>query len=246
MKVSITFVLILFMHIVFIPSLYAQDYEWEIDKIERREQKKKKELDSLMVHLKNRWELSISNGRWFFQGNVRSTEEEYFFLPDNMGIWQFSVGWHFAEKWFTGITAGIQQKKNVPAQPNIFDVISGEEITVEGSGGGFVPLYLELKYQLTDKRLRPYVSFAGGAVMAQSQYTLVEGNIFDGITKTDYSLEDRARIIGIGSGVDYRWGKNTGLSINLSYHMSENFEEPIGGYISYKGFHFEFKFLIIL
>lgn len=238
MKVTIAF-LILFINSVFVQSLYAQDYGREINK--------KEELDSLLVHFKNKWEISLGYGQWFFNNKAKSTEEEPFFLPENMGIWQFSVGWHFAEKWFTGITAGIQQKKNVPAKPAIFDVISGEEITVEGSGGGFVPLRLELKYQLIDnKRLRPYVSVAGGVVMAKSQYTLVEGNIFDGITKTDFKSKDRTKIFSFGSGLDYRLGKNTGLRLNLSYFMSGDFEEPIGGFKSYKGFSIDANFLIIL
>ncbi len=91
--------LIMFINSVFVQSLYAQDYGREINK--------KEELNSLLVHFKNKWEISLSYGQWFFNNKAKSTEEELFFLPENMGIWQFSAGWHFAEKWFTGITIGI-------------------------------------------------------------------------------------------------------------------------------------------
>jgi hypothetical protein len=47
-------------------ALFAQNYEWEIDKHKRREQEKKRELDSLMVHLKNNWQISLSYGQWYF------------------------------------------------------------------------------------------------------------------------------------------------------------------------------------
>jgi hypothetical protein len=40
--------------------LFAQNYEWEIEKHRRIELEIKKELDSLMVHLKNNWQISLS------------------------------------------------------------------------------------------------------------------------------------------------------------------------------------------
>jgi DNA-binding transcriptional ArsR family regulator len=47
-------------------DLKAQEGEWEFYKMQRREKQKQRELDSIMVHLKNRWEIKLTYGRWKF------------------------------------------------------------------------------------------------------------------------------------------------------------------------------------
>lgn len=46
--------------------LLVQNYELEIDKAKGRELEKKRELDSLMVHIKNYWQISSSPDDLFF------------------------------------------------------------------------------------------------------------------------------------------------------------------------------------
>jgi hypothetical protein len=103
-----------------------------------------------------------------------------------------------------------------------------------------------LKYYFTQKRLRPLVGFGVGSVSANFQYTLAEGNISNGFSRTDNQFNDRARFRKIYTGFDYRLGKGSSLNLNLLYYSSGTFKEPIGGYLRYQGSVINTGFSIIL
>lgn len=231
---------------LFFGFLFAQDYEWEIDKIKKREEKKKIELDSLMVHLKNKWEISLNYGQWFFNNKAKSTEEELFFLPQNMGVWSFTLSRHFSERIAVNVKVGIQKKQIKPEQPNIISIIgSGGDVDIEGSGAGFVPIGIGMDYFFLKERFHPYAGLKLGIVLAQSQYTLVEGNVSSSIDRTEYMFNGSARFYEMTSGFMYRLSKNVQTGININYVNSTDFEEKVGGYSRYNGFTIAGIFAIV-
>jgi hypothetical protein len=226
-------------------DLKAQKREWEFDKMLRLEKQKQRELDSIMVHLEKKWEIKLSYGRWFFSDNSRSKTEDLFTLPRSMNLWQLTGSWHFSENLSADISIGFQLTKDVPS-PNINDILNGNDIKIEGSGGIFLPIDLGVKYYFTKKRFRPLVGFSVGSVSANFKYTIAEGNISNGFSSTDHELNDRARFGKFYTGFDHRLGKNTSFSLNLLYYSSGTFKEPIGGYSRYQGFVVNAGFSLIL
>lgn len=228
-----------------IGGLHAQENDWVIDKMERKEQEAKKEFDSLLVHLKNRWEIKLALGKWFFTNGAKSNEEDLFFLPARLNLWQLIGTWHFSERLFVDLSVGFQLKRDVPAAPNILSVLYGEDISVEGSGVVFIPVGLGLRYYLTKGQFRPLLGIGSGAVLIRSQYILAEGNLVNGITRTDFLSNDRSRFGSVIAGFDYRWGGHSNLSVNLSYYTSGDFTEPVGGYSRYESVVINVGFSII-
>jgi hypothetical protein len=243
---KLLFVVATCLFVLILPDLMAQEREWEFDKMQRREKQKQRELDSTLVHLKNKWEIKLNYGRWYFSNNARSKTEELFTLPGSMNLWQLTGSWHFNEKLSADISIGFQLTRDVPPTPNIFEVLNGNDIEIEGGGGIFLPFDLGLKYYFTKKRFRPLVGFGVGSVSANFQYTLAEGNISNGFSRTDNQLNDRARFRKIYTGFDYRLGKGSSFNLNLLYYSSGTFKEPIGGYLRYQGFVINTGFSIIL
>lgn len=240
------FVITACLFVLILPDLKAQEREWEIDKMQSREKQKQNELDSIMVHLKNKWKIKLGYGRWFLSSNSRSKTEELFTLPGSMNLWQLAGSWHFSERLSADISIGFQLTRDVPPTPNILDLLNGNDIEIEGSGGIFLPVDLGLKYYFTKKRFRPLVGFGAGSVSANFQYTVAEGNLSNGFSRTDHQLNDRARFGKFFTGFNHRLGKNTIFSLNLLYYSSGIFKEPIGGYLRYQGFSVNTGFSIIL
>lgn len=239
------YILITYTFLLSIGAVNAQEREWEIDKIQRKEQEKKQSLDSILVHLKNKWEIKFAYGKLYFDKGARSINKEQFFLSNPMNLWQLSSSWHFSERLFADISIGFQLQKNIPV-PDIFSILNGNRIELEGSGVLFLPMDLGLKYYLTQKRFRPLVGVSIGSVLANSKYTIAEGNISTGIIRRDFQVRERALFGKINTGFDYRSGKHTNLSLNFSYFLLGNFKEPIGGYLNYEGFVVNVGFSFLL
>ncbi|MEM9921532.1 MAG: hypothetical protein AAF990_25745 [Bacteroidota bacterium] len=227
-----------------LPDLKAQDREWEFEKMQKRNEQKKQESDSILVHLKNKWDIKLTYGRWHFASNAKSKTEELFTLPRSMGFWQLVGSWHFSEKLSVDISIGFQLTKDVPT-PNIGDLLNGGDVEIEGSGGLFLPFDLGLKYYFAKERFRPLVGFGVGSVSANFQYTLAEGNLSSGFSRTDNRLRSRAALGKFFAGFDYRSGKHTILCVNFSYYYSDAFKEPIGGYLRYQGFAVNAGFSVV-
>ena len=221
--------------LIYSSSLEAQKtYEWEIDRIEKREQEEKVILDSLMVHLKNKWEIKIGYGIKTFQRRSRSLLDEPFFFPRSMGIGQLTGVWHMSEKIGLDITMGFQLGRDIQ-QPDVFSVLNGGDLSIEGSGGLFFPLEIGGKYYFMQNRFRPYTGISLGSVLARSLYTRAEGNISTGIERTDFQLQDRVGLVSLRMGFDYRLNKHMQGSLLIAQYVSGKFNVPIGGYRDYSG-----------
>jgi hypothetical protein len=184
-----------------------------------------------------KWEIAVGYGSLLFMEASKSTKkEEPFFLPSGVGTWQLDVIWHFQNKLAANFNFGIQQEKNIPPTPNLFAILGGEELEIEGSGGGFVPVKGSILYYPFKNRLQPFLGAGMGLLIAKSQYTEVRGNIFDGITKTDFVSKDIVPLFGFNAGCGYRTGKLTQIALKADYAISKKFENSIGGYNRYNGF----------
>ncbi|MEL6863258.1 MAG: hypothetical protein AAFP19_02515 [Bacteroidota bacterium] len=217
-------------------SLYAQNGQWEFDQLEGRSQAKQVALDSMLVHLKNRWEIKLAYGKYFFIEQSRSMEEEELLSPTvDMNLWELMAGWHFSERLTADFTIGFQLRKDMGARPDLVSVFNGDEIEVEGAGIAFIPVHFGLKYYLTKKRFRPLIGLGLGTVLARAKYILAEGDITNGITRTENVFRDRSWTSHLSTGFDYRMGLRSNFNLDFSYYSSGEFKETIGGYLSYRG-----------
>ncbi len=235
-----------FVFVLLTSGLFAQEDSRDVHKTMEYEQKKEERQDYALTHLKNKWELSAGYGRWYFSAAAKSGNPDEPFYLSNMGIGIFSAAWHFHEKLAADLSVGYQQKKDVPPGPGLLTVISGQNIDIEGSGGGFVPVELGLKYYFIAGRLRPFARLSGGLVKGESQFTQVEGNIYDGITRTDFNFKTKAPLAGIAAGIDYRLDSSFMLGLDMKYHHSGKFDNVIGGYERYSGFSVSIKGIVVL
>ncbi len=228
-----------------VSSLQGQDYEWDIFKSDENTQQKIQNRDSLLSHMKNKWEIKVSYGQWSFSGRVKSQEEELFFFDQGTGLWRFSGGWHVSERLSAEVGVGVQIQQNLPATPNVGSILAGDDFELEGSGGAFIPLDLTVKYYFTQKRWRPYVGIGGGAVLGNALYTLAEGNLADGVTRSDFETNGNAWLQKLETGIDYRLGLHTSASLNATILTSSKFQETLGGYTAYEGIFVNAGFSIV-
>jgi len=184
-----------------------------------------------------KWEIAVGYGSLLLMEASKSTNiEEPFFLSNGVSTWQLDVIWHFQNKLAANFNVSIQQEKNIPQSPNFLAILFGEELDIEGSGGGFVPIKSSILYYPLKNRLQPFMGAGIGLLIAKSQYTEVKGNINDEITKTDFVSEDIVPLFVFNAGCGYRTGKFTQIAIKADYSFSKKFENSIGGYNRYNGF----------
>ncbi|NJL75043.1 MAG: hypothetical protein HC892_08405 [Saprospiraceae bacterium] len=195
---------------IIVPSgslLYAQNYEWEIDKIKRREQEEKQELDSVLVHLKNNWQLSLGYGRWRFDNSTQSKEISFLEFPKNMGAWNLSAARYLSEQLSVNANLGILIKIVKPPRPDVFSILSGDEVEIEGGGIILMPISVGMDYFFLKQRFRPYAGFGVGTVLARYQYVEASGNLSNGINKNERKFNSNAPLVELSSGFIYRTGK---------------------------------------
>ena len=226
-------------------NLQGQDYEWDVFKSDEATQQKIQSRDSLLLHMKNKWEIKVSYGQWGFSERVKSQEEELFFFDRGADVWRFSGSWHVGERWSAEIGVGVQVQQNLPTTPNIGSILAGDDFELEGSGGVFIPLDLTVKYYFTQKRWRPYVGLGGGAVLGNALYTLAEGNLADGVTRSDFETTGNAWLQKLTSGIDYRLGLHTSASLNAAILTSSKFQETLGGYTAHEGIFVNAGFSVV-
>ncbi len=217
------------------PTLLAQTYEWGIDKHEKKEQEKQQAINQYDFSLDNRWEIKFTYGKWAVTKAAKSMEDELFFLPAQMDRWQLHGTWHISEFLSADVSLGFQIVRDVPSRSSIFSVILGDELEIEGSGGGFIPADIGLRYYLLKSRFRPYIGASQGLLIVRSQYTQAEGNLTNGIIRTDYSFRDRQWFGEMKTGFDYRASKSIQFNLNVFYTWSKAFPEPVGGFLRYEG-----------
>jgi len=229
-------------------QILAQNPSSELDDILRKDAAKNKEkasLDSVLIHLKNRWEIKISMGKVFFSPGTRSLQEEPFFLPDHLFLTRLGAAWHFGERWQAELGIGFHINRNIPPTPGIFSVLGGENIQVEGSGALLMPVDFGVRYALSKGRLRPLLGFSLGTIVGNERYIIVEGNILDGFNQTERGARENAPYAKLGGGLDYRLAKGLQCHIVLTYTQSKKFGQTLGGYHAYQGFGFQAGISII-
>lgn len=225
--------------------LYAQNYAWEIDKEKRREIERKRELDSLMVHLKNNWQFSLSYGQFYFNNSAKSKDKSLLAFPKQMGVWNLSCARYLSEHLSVNANFGILIKKIKPPRPNVFSILGGADVEIEGGGILLVPVSVGMDYFFLKQRFRPYAGFSVGVVPAKYKYIEGSGNISVGIHKNEYKFNSNAPFIELSSGFIYRTGKNVQLGLNCDHLQSKDFNENIGGYKAYNGFKVSVVFSVV-
>jgi outer membrane protein W len=228
-----------------INTLFAQNYEWEIEKHRRRELENKKELDSLLVHLKNKWQISLISGRWIFNNSAKSSLANTLEFPNSMNVWNLSFARFISESISVNANIGIQTKKVEPEQPNFFSIINGDNIEIEGGGINFIPISIGIDYYFLKGRFRPYLGIGIGSVSAKAKLVEASGNIYDGIDQVELESSSQVPFIEISPGFAYRAGKNIQLGLNCDYAQSKDFGTNIGGFSKYSGIKITGMFSVV-
>lgn len=226
-------------------TLFAQNTEWGIDEIKRIEQEKKQEHDSMLVHLKNNWQISLSYGQWNFNNSAKSNDETILDFPKNMGSWNLSFARYFSESIAVNANIGIQIKKQESDQPDFFSIINGDDIEIEGGGITFIPISIGMDYFFMKQRFRPFLGVGIGSVAAKSKLIEASGNRYDGIDSEQLESSSSAPFLEVSSGFVYRTGKSTQLGLNCDYVHSKEFGESVGGFKSYSGLKISSIFSIV-
>lgn len=225
-------------------QLFLQNYLWaaSVDKISEDAIKlsfnKSNDKDR-----KNR--LSLSYGVWRFNHSAKSSEESLIEIPQSMGAWELSFARYLSTSLSVNIHLGIMVKKIEPPRPDIFSVINGADIDVEGGGIFLMPISVGMDYYFLKQRFRPYAGFGVGIVPARYTYVEASGNITNGINRNEFDFKSNAAFVELSSGFIYRTGKNVQLGVNCDYLQSEDFDENIGGYQAYNGFKISGIFSVV-
>lgn len=235
LKFSLLKVTILAIIIHFGNTSFAQNYDWDLDKHRKREIEKKRNLDSLLVHLKNNWQLSISYGQLIFNNSSKSKENSLLELPKNMNAWNLSFARYLSEHFTVKSNLGIVIKTVKPPRPDIFSIINGANVEIEGGGIILVPIRVGVDYFFLKQRFRPYAGIGVGTVLARNKYVEASGNISNGINRDEYEFNGNAIFGELSSGFYYRTGKKTQLGLNCDYLRSKDFGKNIGGYKALNG-----------
>lgn len=223
----------------------AQNYEWEIDKHRKQEQEDERALDSLLVHLKNNWQVSLGYGQWYFDNSAKSEEKSFLEFPNNMSAWNLSCARFLSEQLSVNVNLGILVKKIEPARPDVLSVINGAEVEAEGGGIILLPLSVGMDYYFLKQRFRPYAGFSVGTAPARYKYVEASGNVSNGIDRTEYEFNSNAPFVEFSTGFIYRTGENVLLGLNGDYVQSKDFNENIGGYKAYNGFKIAVLFSVL-
>lgn len=195
--------------------------------------------DSFSTNMKNKFTMGVNYGQFYFAGSSKIVDNETFIIvPDNSGVWEFYTSYWFSKHFSLKLNLNYSSVKDIPPRPDIWSILGGEDIRIEGGGVGMIPLSLNLQYSFFNKKFRPYVLAGAGIVAAKSQHTKVTGNIFDGINREDLEQKEKAYFCQLGSGISYRPNKYVKYNLDINYSLSADFNEPIAGMKNYRGFDF--------
>lgn len=195
---------------------------------------------------KKSWQLSLSYGQWHFDNAAKSEESSILEFPKNMGAWNLSFAKYLSEQLSVNVNLGILIKKDVPPTPDVFSILGGADVEIEGGGIFFMPVSVGMDYFFTKQRFRPYTGFSLGVVPAGYRYVEASGNISDGINRDENKFNSKAPFGELSAGFVYRTGKNVQLGLNFDYLKSKRFDENIGGYQAYNGFKVSVGFSVLL
>jgi outer membrane protein W len=222
---------------------FSQDYEWEIDKIRRRESQRQIERDSMLVHLKNKWQLSLVYNRIGFINSTVSLLPNSLDYNNNIGSINLSFSRYLTEHLSADLSIGFLMRKNEP-DIDVAAVFAGDSIDTEGGGLIFIPMSIQLKYYITKSRLRPYIGIGLGNVSGSERYVSLEGTS-DDLSQSESSYSSKAGFISFSSGLVYRAGKHLQLGVGFDSLRSQEFDRPLGGFASFDAYSISMSFSIL-
>ena len=187
----------------------------------------------------------LFRSQFYFNNSAKSKEKSILEFPKNMGVWNLSCARYLSEHLSVNANFGVLIKKIEPPRPDVFSVINGANIDVEGGGLFLIPISFGMDYYFLKQRFRPYAGFSIGIVPAKYKYIEASGNISNGINRNEFEFNSNATFVELSSGFIYRTGKNVQLGLNCDYLQSKDFNENIGGYKAYNGFKISVIFSVV-
>jgi hypothetical protein len=195
---------------------------------------------------KHNWKLSLSYGQWHFDNSAKAREKAILDFPQKMGVWNLSFARILSEHISVNANWGVLFKKIEPPGLNIFSILAGDSVDIEGGGIFFMPMSIGMDYFFLKKRFRPYAGFRIGIVPARYKYIEGSGNISNGINRNERDFNSNAPFVELSAGFVYRPGKNVQWGLNGDYVRSKEFSENIGGFKAFNGFKVSVVFSVLL
>jgi hypothetical protein len=163
---------------------------------------------------KHNWKLSLSYGQWHFDNSAKAREKAILDFPQKMGVWNLSCARFLSEHVSVNANLGVLLKKIEPPGLNIFSILAGDSVDIEGGGIFFMPMSIGMDYSFLKKRFRPYAGFGIGIVSARYKYVEGSGNISNGINRNERDFKSNAPFVELSAGFVYRPGKNVQWGLN--------------------------------
>lgn len=227
-------------------AIHAQDYEWEIDRINRQKEAEQRLRDSFPFTFKNKLELKLDRGQWYFSDRVRSSNDESFFLSEGMNSWMLITSYYLLENLSLDASFGIKLAKEIPTRDAFLPITMGEEVEIEGYGAVFIPMDVGFTYYFLTNKLKPYLGINGGILVANTQHTLVTGNLTTGINRSENQTKDAIGFGRLHGGIRYQFGKRAALDLSSSQYFSKTYEVAMGGYERHAGLLIQLGYSLLL
>lgn len=214
---------------------FQKHYLWGFDIEKMSEDAIKLKVVSVQED-KHKWQISLSYGQWNFANSAKAREKAILDFPQRIGAWNLSFARNLSDHISINANLGLLFTKIVPKSLNIFSILAGDSVDVEGGGIFFMPISIGMDYYFLKNRFRPYAGFGLGVVPARFKFIEGTGNLSNGINRNERNLKSNAPFVELSAGFVYRPGKNIQWGLSGDYVCSKEFIENIGGYKAFNGF----------
>jgi hypothetical protein len=194
---------------------------------------------------KHNWQISLSYGQWHFANSAKAREKAILDFPQTIGVWNLSCAKVLSEHISVNAKWGVLFKKIEPPGLNLFSILAGDSVDIEGGGIFFMPMSIGMDYSFLKNRFRPYAGFGFGVVPARYKFIEGAGNLFNGISRNERDFKSNAPFVELSAGFVYRPGKNIQWGLNGDYVRSREYSENIGGYKAFNGFKMSVVFSVV-
>ncbi len=185
---------------------------------------------------KHNWQISLSHGQWYFANSAKARERAILDFPQKIGAWNLSFAKILSDHVSVNANLGVLFKKIEPKGLNLFSILAGDSVDVEGGGIFFTPMSIGMNYSFLKNRFRPYAGFGLGVVPARYKFIEGAGNLSNGINRNERNFKSNAPFVELSAGFFYSPGKNIQWGLSGDYVSSKEFIENIGGYKAFNGF----------
>jgi hypothetical protein len=194
---------------------------------------------------KHNWQISLSYGQWHFANSAKAREKAILDFPQTIGVWNLSCAKVLSEHISVNAKWGVLFKKIEPPGLNLFSILAGDSVDIEGGGIFFMPMSIGMDYSFLKNRFRPYAGFGFGFVPARYKFIEGAGNLFNGISRNERDFKSNAPFVELSAGFVYRPGKNIQWGLNGDFVRSKEYSENIGGYKAFNGFKMSVVFSVV-